>query len=456
MLADQIRKDMKLSERGLKLVVPDPQLVVPFPDGTAISLHRDFTSTQSSIAKICAEDAKNYQQFDRDLALASNALQPLLLNPYATRAQYANALHALKPGFEKLFFLGSLAETLSCYFKHEKTKAAFAATTSLYPASLKQDGTAFCLPYLAQSEVDNAPGWGVVIGGMGEVTKKMTEACTEAGIKIHTSTPVQKILVENGHVTGLELVNGKREQADLIISNADPYTTIVKLLDRNCFPAAQYKTIAERPFDGACSKANFLLSSELDYKLLGAEIAKAARQTLTVISPSLTYLENAYKDFADGAIPQAPYLELTCLSAIDPSASCGQHHPLSAFVLFTPYSPVSDSWDNLREALLERIIGTIENYSPGFRSTIEHAELFVPTDIEHDFRMHEGNVDHGYMTLNNLFEDRPLCGITGPAMPIAGLYLCGAGTHPGGLVSGMPGYNAAQAIIADLKPNSER
>lgn len=443
MLRPEIIRDMRLFDRGLKVLIPDPQMVVSLDDRRTISIYRNSEKTKREIARYSPRDAANFIQYVRDLELAAAALKPMLLSRNGTIEDLARALDKVQSSFSKRFLYGSVAELVQHYFDSEPVRTAMAATSILYKASPWAKGTGFALLYLAQYAVREEQGWGLVIGGMGQVTSYLTEAVTELGVEIKTRSPVKRVLVDKKNAVGVELENGNFLPADVVFSNADQYTTFTKLLPPDCLSIEEKNTLQSRDFDGACSKLNLRLDSSPSFGSLADDRAKEARQTLTVISPNLYQLHELYQECADGQANCGSYLEVLCPSELDSTISCGRHSTVSVFTIYTPYHLSSGDWHTQGPHCQTSLVSSLERLSPGLASSISWTQFLSPVDIEKRFGMHQGNVDHGNMQLDNLFSCRPLPRTRKSTNRIENFYLCGAGAHPGGLVSGATGYNAA-------------
>jgi phytoene dehydrogenase-like protein len=447
MLRAEIVKDMKLVERGLHVFVPDPQMVVTRSEGRSIAVYRDLVRTKQEILRFSSKDADNFETYLDDLERAASVLKPMLMAPARTVADLGVVLDQVQPGFSNRFLYGSLAQVVEHYFENEDVQTALAATTILYKASPWTKGTAFALLYLSQYSVKDESVWGLVEGGMGKVTEYMADAVREVGGEILTSTAVKQILIENNCAIGVELEGGKWLKADAVFSNADPYTTFMKLLPRGCVAMEIEAAMKGRDFDGACSKLNLLVDTMPSYASLPRPRDEEARGTLTVVTPNLSGLRELYVKCVNGELGCGSYLEVLCPSCVDPSLRCPKHHTMSVFTIYTPYAPSGGSWREYGPHCEAALIEALETLSPGIRSAISWKEFLNPVDIENQFGMYKGNVDHGNMDLENLFCDRPLPHANKISNQFKNLYLCGAGAHPGGLVSGAPGYNAAcQAI----------
>lgn len=280
-------------------------------------------------------------------------------------------------------------------------------------------------------------------GGMGSVTEALAHAARDRGVTIRTDMPVQRIVVTNGRVTGVETTNGERFDSYTVISNADPKRTILQLVG-----ARHVETGFTRRIDRLRSKGN---AAKLHLALNGLPaIAGLARKDFAerlVIAPDEHYVERAFNPAKYGESSASPVVEMTFPSFRDDSLAPTGKHVLSAVVQYAPYARKGGWTDAARRGFEQAVLQTIARYAPDIETRIEHSELLTPADIEREFHITGGHWHHGELTLDQFLFVRPVSGSAQYLMPLDGLYLCGAGTHPGGGVSGAAGRNAARAIL---------
>jgi phytoene dehydrogenase-like protein len=283
-------------------------------------------------------------------------------------------------------------------------------------------------------------GISVPRGGMGSVTEAMQKAATRFGAVIRTATPVQRILVEGGRASGVVTSSGETIEAGLIVSNADPKTTFLSLIGARSLETAFVRRIHNIRMRGNAAKLHLALSALPEFT--GLDTAAAGARL--IIAPSLDYLELAFDEAKYGACSTSPAMEITIPTVHDPALAPDGKHVLSATVQYAPCAP---GGEQAREIFRERVIDCIGGFAPGIRGAILHTELLTPADIQARFRIHGGQWHHGELMLDQFLMLRPVPGAAQYATPVHGLYLCGAGAHPGGGVSGLPGRNAALEIL---------
>jgi phytoene dehydrogenase-like protein len=303
----------------------------------------------------------------------------------------------------------------------------------------------------AYSENDLDVPNGYVRGGMGRITALMAEAAREHGAEIRTGAPVARILVEGGRARGVELDSGERIGASLVVSDVDPKRTFLALLD----PAALDERFVRRvralqTHVAAGLKLHCALSEAPEYRVAGGLTGRQLREATLIVAPDRAYRQAAWRAASQGELPEQPLIAGFMPSVYDPSLAPPGKYTWSAYITWAPARLRRGSWDQRREELAERLFDAIERYAPNFRRALLDYTLLTPADLEERMALTDGNIHHVDAIPSQLLWQRPLEELARYATPVKRLYLCCAGTHPWGEVSGAPGYNAAQAILADL------
>ncbi len=280
-------------------------------------------------------------------------------------------------------------------------------------------------------------------GGMGTVSEAIAAAARAAGATIRTSSPVARITQDGDRISGVELEDGEKLAAGTVISNADPSRTLLALLGARHLETGFVHRVRHIRAKGMAAKLHLALDALPGFARLPAELAGER----LVIAPDPAYLEHAFDHAKYGQCSPDPALEITLPSMHDRTLAPAGRHVLSAIVQYAPYDPRA-STDAARRELLERTLGILERHAPGLRRQIVASELLLPADIEHEFRITGGHWHHGELALDQFLMLRPVPGAAQYAMPVRGLFLCGAGCHPGGGVMGSAGRNAANAVLA--------
>ncbi|NND43673.1 MAG: NAD(P)/FAD-dependent oxidoreductase, partial [Xanthomonadales bacterium] len=302
----------------------------------------------------------------------------------------------------------------------------------------RSNNSVFC----ALHRMSGGNRYAIPAGGMGAVSDALAAAATAAGAEIRTGARVARLRLDFDRACGVELESGERLDADYVVSSADPKTTLLGLLGARHLEAGFANKVSHVRCRGVAAKLHLALDglprfSELDPELAGQRL---------VIAPSLQYVEHAFNHAKYGEASASPVLEITIPSVHDDSLAGAGNHVLSAVVQWAPHG-LKAGWSNEKQAFTERVIGLLEDYAPGIRKQVHHAELLTPEDLEAQFGMTGGHWHHAELSLDQFMMMRPVPGAAQYATPVAGLWLCGAGSHPGGGVMGCAGRNAAQAVL---------
>ena len=286
-------------------------------------------------------------------------------------------------------------------------------------------------------------GFSIPEGGMGAISEAMAAAARAAGATIRVGTPVRRITLEGDRVSGVELEGGEKVAAGTIVSNADPATTLLRLVGARNLETGFVHRVRHFRTKGMAAKLHLALEALPSFARLSSELA-AER---LVIAPDMTYLEHAFDAAKYGQCSPEPALEVTIPSLSDKSLAPAGKHVLSAVVLYAPFDERANG-DGARRELLERALTVLDRHAPGLRRQVVASELLLPADLEREFRISGGHWHHGELALDQFMMLRPVPGAAQYAMPVGGLFLCGAGCHPGGGVMGSAGRNAANAVLA--------
>jgi phytoene dehydrogenase-like protein len=293
-----------------------------------------------------------------------------------------------------------------------------------------------------------------VRGGIGQLSVALAYAGREYGAEIRTDTPVERILVKDYRARGVVLADGRELAARIVVSNADPRRTLFDLVGATKLPLRVVRRVRNLRFRGCTAKVNLALTG-----LPKFTAAPAASDDVVhlgghiLLSPSLDYLERAYDDAKYGRFSKLPYLDVVIPTVLDPSLAPPGQHVMSITMQYAPYKLRAGTWDEQREVLGDHVVEALTACAPNLKDLILQRQVLTPLDWERDYGLTEGGIYQGQMGLDQLFFMRPLPGYGQYRTPVENLYLCGAGTHPGGGVSGAPGYNAAREVLRDLKTN---
>jgi phytoene dehydrogenase-like protein len=297
----------------------------------------------------------------------------------------------------------------------------------------------------------SAPGTvGIVRGGMGAITRAMAHAAREAGVTVRTGAEVARVLVEGGRAAGVELADGERLRAPVVVSNADPKRTFLRLVPAEALPAPFRAQVARLGTRAAYLKFHAALRELPDFSRFfrnGGGLPDPRYLAQVKICPSVDAFLAAWQDAQAGRPPRAPLMEVQIPTVYDPTLAPPGHHVVSVWALWAPPRLHEGTWEARRREVGERMIDLLTTYAPNFRVALVDWMLLTPPDIEARVGLTDGNIRHLDIVPAQMFGRRPLPGWAEYRTPLPGLYLCGAGTHPGGEVTGAPGHNAAQAIL---------
>lgn len=476
LLLPQIEQDLRLRDHGYKVLGRNPSSFTPLPDGRSLLMGPDDALNHREIAKFSARDAEAYPRYEAWLTRVAEALEPALedippdLLPLPAqwrrrglRYRIENLMRALKfhRSLKKLgsdlpaaleLLTGPARPILDRWFESEALKVTLATDAIIGAfAPPSAPGTGYVLLHHVMGTAGGARGvWGYVEGGMGALTQALCRAAVAAGVEVRTNAEVAAIEVQGGRAVGVRLASGERIAAKTVASNATPDGTFRKLLAANELPPAFNEAVARIDYSSAVMKINLAVSELPDFTCMPgrAEVGPQHRGTIH-ISPSVDYLENAYEDARRGEPSREPVVELTIPTSVDRTLAPDGHHIVQMFVQYAPYKLANGTWDEHRDAFAQRCIDTVNRYAPNFSASVLHRQVLSPLDLERRFGLTGGNIFHGAMPLHQLFGFRPVPGWSDYRTPVVGLYLCGAGAHPGGGVSGAPGRNAARVMLSD-------
>jgi phytoene dehydrogenase-like protein len=301
----------------------------------------------------------------------------------------------------------------------------------------------------AFGEVNGKKGvWGHAIGGMGAITQAMARAARGHGAEIETDAGVRQVLVERDRAVGIILDNGETVRAKYVASGVNPKLLYTRLVPSDALAPEFLERISRWRNGSGTFRMNVALNALPSFTAL-----PGAGDHLTagiILAPSLGYMDRAWQDARERGWSREPVIEVLIPSTLDDSLSPSGQHVASLFCQHVaPELPDGKSWDNHRDEVADLMIATVDQYAPGFASSVIGRQVLSPLDLERQFGLLGGDIFHGALTLNQLFSARPMLGHADYRGPLKGLYHCGSGAHPGGGVTGAPGHNAARVILGD-------
>ena len=462
LLQPNVIRDMQLERHGLKVVLRKTDNFLP-GDGDYLLAGRGGL-TRKELGRHVKADAAAYDRYVAELETVVRLLKKWLLRaPPNVGARLSAIPKLLSLGRDMAglslaetrtvhdFAVRSAAEVLDRHFEGELAKALFGFDGVVGNfASPRAPGSAYVLLHHLFGEAAGVPGaWGHAIGGMGSITQAMARACREAGVDILLNTPVEEVIVTNGCAGGV-VAGGKAWRSLSVIAGVNPKL----LFDRLVPHGAVDRDVAARMHGWKCESATFRMNVALSELPKFTVLPKKGNHLTAgiIMAPSLDYMHRAWLDAEVGGWSKKPIIEMLIPSTLDQTLAPKGKHVASLFCQHFRYDlGPGRSWDQEREKAADAIIATVDGHAPGFAKSVLGRQIHSPLDLERRFGLTGGDIFHGKMSLDQLFSARPMIGAADYRMPLKRLYLCGSGAHPGGGVTGAPGHNAAQAVLADRR-----
>ncbi|MBV9841236.1 MAG: NAD(P)/FAD-dependent oxidoreductase [Sphingomonadaceae bacterium] len=463
LLQPQVIADMRLADHGYRVIERPISNFLPQEDGRYLKLGGGLARTQAEFRKFSAKDAEALPAYYQALEGVAELLRALALRiPPNVGEGIVTLIDAVRQGrgLARLpldrqrdvldLFTKSARNFLDGWFESEAVMAAFGfdAVVGNY-ASPDTPGSAYVLLHHVFGEVNGKKGaWGHAVGGMGAITQAMRRVCEQSGVEISVETPVRQILVDGRRAVGVRLESGEEIAAGIVAANVGPRLLYDRLIDPADLDPDFRRRIKGFKTGSGTFRMNVALSELPRFTCLPEE--GEHHQSGIILAPTLDYMDRAYLDAKRYGWSSEPIVEMLIPSTIDDSLAPPGAHVASLFCQqFAPDLPQGRSWDDERDAAADRIIATVDRWAPNFKRAVIARQIHSPLDLERKFGLVAGDIMHGNMSLDQLWSARPVLGHGSYRAPIAGLYMCGAGTHPGGGVTGAPGHNAARAILAD-------
>jgi phytoene dehydrogenase-like protein len=472
MLRPEIIQDLELRSHGMRMKPCDPFLQVPCDDGRLIRWWADRERTASEIREYSSLDAKTFLRVDDQLKKLARYLQPFFLEPppklgaagleglleLVRTAKRFYGITAEEIAQFVSFLTGSLGEFLDRHFESEATKRLFLANNVYRKhGGPYQPGTSLGLLFHLLSGGDHKlQGFsGHVMGGMGAVAAALAGAARQHGVEIRTSSRVNRINVRAGRACGV-IVDGDVEiGAKVVLANTDPKRTFLGMLEPRDLPKEFRDKVRGIKMAGPCAKVNMVLGEEPHFTGT-PKTAPPDHRTLYTLVGSLECADRCYDMAKFGEIPSEMWIDCAVASNVDDTLAPPGKHIMTCFVQYVPYRLRDGTWDQKRELLGDRVVKKLAEFAPNIPRSILAMQVLTPLDLERTYGLTEGNIFHGDLSLDQLFFMRPVPGWSQYRTPVDGLYLCGAGAHPGGGVTGAPGRNAARQVLRDFGRQGNR
>jgi phytoene dehydrogenase-like protein len=465
-LSAKVRRELKL-DAHVEMVPSDVVAFSPQPDGTQLTIWRDTQRTAEEIARFSKADAEEYPKFVELMSRIADVVGGLmeltppdlpeislrdLLNGAALLGPVRRLGRKRIPDLLRILPMPA-ADLLNEFFEADAVRGAIGASSVLNITwGPQENGTAYTLlSSWAQSGTGLFRSAGVVKGGMGALTGALADAARGFGAEIRTGASVSEVIVEDERATGVRLSSGEEHTAAAVVSNADPRTTFYELLEPQYFDTLFMRQVENIKYRGSAARIHLALRALPEFTALAGSDATAQLSGPIQIAPSLDYVQKAFDCTKYGEYSRYPYLDLLIPTLSDPSLAPAGQHILSITAKYAPYELDAGDWSAQKQSFADVVIDTLAEYAPNIRDVITDQHVLSPPDLESLYGLPEGNPNHGEMTLEQFFHMRPIPSCARYRTPIAGMYLCGAGAHPGGGVTGIPGHNAAREILKDSK-----
>ena len=464
-----LAEDLRLAARGVEMLESPWSLFAPAPDGRAVLVHRDAGITREALRTLSPGDAERYREVDETVGRIAAILSDLLdrLPPDIEKPALGEILPLLRTvkrirdlGRRDLYHLlrwmpMALADLTAEWFETDLLRAAIAARGLVGSfAGPWSAGTGATWFLRAAADPHLVPAVRSPRGGPGALTQAIAAAAREAGADVRLGAEVTRIDVRDGAAQGVTLRGGERLEAETIVSGLDPKRTLLSLVEPGALPPVFRRKVRNIRMRGVTAKVHLALRGLPAFTAL--ESGPAARVAAggggsplagrIVIAPGIDVLERAFDAAKYGEPSETPFLEATIPTILDPTLAPSGRHVLSVLVQYAPYHLRSGDWEARRAWLGDTVVKTLAAYAPGLPDLVEHGQVATPADLEQTFGLTEGHLHQGEESLDQIFTMRPVLDWARHRTPIRGLFLCGAGTHPGGGLTGANGRNAARAV----------
>ena len=473
LLNPKVVRDLELHRYGLRVVERSISNFLPFPDGRYLKVGAGIT--QREVAKFSTRDAARLEEYGARLERVADILRDLVLAtpPNVTQGSWISALPDLLktaklgarvgkldlPMRRELLglFVKSAGDYLDGWFESAPIKAAygFDGIVGNY-ASPYAGGSAYVLLHHLFGEVNGKKGaWGHAIGGMGSISRAMQHCAAARGVDIRLGTAVREVIVESGRAAGVITAGGDTVRARCVVSNTHPKVLYEQLIDAGALDPSFREQMQRYRSGSGTFRMNVALSELPDFSALPGRTFAEHHGSGIIMAPSLAYMDQAWLDARVHGWSKKPIVELLIPSTLDDSLAPPGRHVASLFCQHVaPVLPDGSSWDQRREAAADTMIDLVNEYAPNFKASVLGRQINTPLDLERNFGLIGGDIFHGHLSLDQLFSARPMLGHADYRGPLKALYMCGAGTHPGGGVTGAPGHNAAKQVLRDYHRRS--
>ncbi len=457
LLSPAVLDGLDLKKHGLEFIESEIAAFAPQADGRGLTLWNGAEKNASEISRFSKDD-QAWKEYSRQTSRFAGVLAKMAClrpptiknNPLGLMLAWGRLALQVRAlgGRDMMQFMRVLPmsgyQYLNEHFETEALKGLLSVPgVTGSTQGPRASGTGFMLFYQQMGAARQ------VSGGVGQVSAALAKAAQARGAQVRTSIGVKRILSERGRGIGVELDSGEQISAKAVLSNADPRTTFMDLLGAPQLEPRIVRRLRGLKLRGSTATVHLALSGLPDFPAAGGDQARLTGDI--VICPSLDYAEKAFDDAKHGRISAYPILIARIPSLLDPRLAPTGQHTMSIIFRYAPYKLAESNWDAERERLGDLAVETMAKYAPNLKSLILNRRVITPLDYEREYGLAEGSEMHGQMGLDQLLLQRPVPGFVGYRSPVDGLYLCGAGAHPGGGVTGLPGLNAAKQALKEIR-----
>jgi phytoene dehydrogenase-like protein len=467
-----ILRELELARHGYK-VHPQGPYFAPHPDGRHLQLADDPVLRHKEIAKFSARDAAAMEEWDAWLGRLADVLGPMLsrvppkigskrprdLLDLGHLGWRLRGVDVATAGDLTRLFTSSIADLVDDHFESPQLKGVLSVSGVIGTwAGPRSPGTGYVTVHHKVGDVGDGTrlgAWGFPEGGMGAVTSAMHAAAQRFGAEVRVGAPVERIVVDHGHVRGVALASGEELRAPVVVATTHPKITFLQQLDRDELPEDFVTAIERWKTRSGTVKLNLALD-RLPVFTSHPEPAPDVYGGTIVLAPSLDHVERAFQDAVGGEAASRPFADICIPSVFDRTLAPEGHHVMSLFTQWVPHEWAAEPHRAELDAYADRVVAQLEEVAPGFTASILHRQVIGPYDMEHTYGLVGGNIFHGELSTGQLFHMRPVPGYADHRTPIAGLYMAGSATHGGGGVTGIPALNVVAAIAHDQRTRRRR
>lgn len=446
LLQEKVIEDLELRKHGFRVYPLDPVKFSPFPDGRALLIWDDIEKSQEAIAAFSRQDAKAYPRWLDFWRRASGIIYPYFLTCPPTLEELAIHVQGTRDEstLNTLLTL-SMTDLVTDFFESEYIQGSFIQAQDVGDPNVK--GSALCYALQRCDIFSNPESTGIVHGGMGSITQAMRRAAETYGVDIRTGAQVKKIVVAKKQAQGVQLDDDQIITSRVVLSNADPKRTFLNLISSEDLDPHFRSQIEGLRTHAAYLKFHASLKELPDFSRYLQGISGEQALAMIKICPSIEYYQKSWNDAHQGRPAENPVMEVQIPTVFDRSLVDGDGHVMSVWGLYAPVSPAGTDWPSIRQEVGNSLINTLSTYAPNLHDAILDWSLFTPDDLSQRVALTDGNIRHIDIVPSQFLSQRPLKKWSHYRTPVDGLFLCGAGCHPGGEVTAAPGHNAAHEVL---------